>query len=613
MTDEKSLLLRMHPCAQGLSEEDLQAIAKECDLIQCTPGEIIQRANESMTSIYFVVRGGIRQSLLNVRGETVLERCLSSGAQVGALAAASGEPTPLQIEVLEPSMLLRLDYRKALELTRNCDPFRQNLLKMITDSVQSALMRERPKKLARLLCIFHETAATRELTRRIINRLRSLGQSPAVFTDLADWQQMEGVPHRSVIQEGRLISEIEAIEQINSMPDCAPFIFDLNASIDPDRPPKLIEYCEQVYWCVTPENWRSALPRLSALIALAPSWKEKFKIVWLLPGNAPWAPDAPELKALSTRDFKISLDLPAENRGKIMQFGLERIVHEIRGVRIGLALGGGAARGMAHLGVLQALEDHGIIVDMVAGTSAGAMTGIMYASGFKPDYLAESFARDLTPSWFFRNLKNGGYWYLLCKYRRRQFDPMLRKYMENARLEQLAIPAYSVTVDLISGQPLVREMGDAVHAITESINLPVLSQPINRDGCALVDGGIVNNVPANVLVSKGCNFVLAVSVTAQIKREFASNKSDTPTPLMKPASVLQTIMRTYVVQNVNMNSVGVQPAGFVIQPDVSEFDITEFTRAKEMATIGETTANEAIPRLRNLLLKVDPQLFASKQ
>ncbi len=64
--------------------------------------------------------------------------------------------------------------------------------------------------------------------------------------------------------------------------------------------------------------------------------------------------------------------------------GLERIIHALRGVRIGLALGGGAAKGMAHLGVLKALEENGIVVDMIAGTSAGAMTGILYASGMKP-------------------------------------------------------------------------------------------------------------------------------------------------------------------------------------------------------------------------------------
>ena len=104
--------------------------------------------------------------------------------------------------------------------------------------------------------------------------------------------------------------------------------------------------------------------------------------------------------------------------------------------------------------------------------------------------------------------------------------------------------------------------------------------------------------------------MIAVSVTAKIKQEFAKNGPDTTTAKMKSASVLETIMRTYVVQNVNMNSVGVQPADFVIQPDVRDFDITEFSRADEMSAIGAQTAHESLPQLKQLLSRVDSKLFA---
>lgn len=119
----------------------------------------------------------------------------------------------------------------------------------------------------------------------------------------------------------------------------------------------------------------------------------------------------------------------------------------------------------------------------------------------------------------------------------------------------------------------------------------------------------MNNVPANLLVANGCNIVIAASVTKELKPEFASNNPDTPTSKMKSASFIQTLLRTYVVQNVNMNSVGVAPADIVIQPDVTEFDITEFTRAKEMAAIGEETTIAAMPKLKELLAKFDDKVF----
>jgi predicted acylesterase/phospholipase RssA len=295
--------------------------------------------------------------------------------------------------------------------------------------------------------------------------------------------------------------------------------------------------------------------------------------------------------------------------GRSLANGLERLVHDLRGVRVGVALGGGAARGLSHLGVLKVLERSGIVVDMIAGTSAGAMTGVVYASGLDCDHSAHLFSTDLRPSWVFRRLPRGDHWYLLYKYRRGHFDAMLRKYLHDWRLEQLAVPCLSVTVDLVSGTSVVRERGDAAHAVLESINLPVLSVPIVREGQALIDGGLVNNIPADVLVAMGCNFVIAVSVTAKMEKEFCEITPERTTHPGKKPTVVQTILRSLLVQNHSLNARGVQPADVVIETDMRGFDLTAFTRAQEMAAIGEAAGLEAVPRIRQLLTRLDPQLF----
>src|SRR5207253_8096172 len=133
---------------------------------------------------------------------------------------------------------------------------------------------------------------------------------------------------------------------------------------------------------------------------------------WLLEDGSPVATVVPKLRDFASRDFKIAEGPPKLPWGRSVANGLERLVHDLRGVRVGVALGGGAARGMSHLGVLKALERSGIVVDMIAGTSAGAMTGVMYASGLDPDYNARSFAADLRPSWLFRRLRRGDQLYL---------------------------------------------------------------------------------------------------------------------------------------------------------------------------------------------------------
>ena len=394
-----------------------------------------------MDSVYLLIHGRIKQSVIDILGNVLMERHQIAGAQIGALAAALGEPSPMQVEIMEPTTLLRLSYQTVFELTKQHDAFRQNLSRLVGEAVNSTLMREYRKTLPRIIAIFHQSPATRPLSRRLFQRLHDLGQRPFVLTDQPDWLPMDGIPHYCSIQNGRPVSELEIRQKFNELPDRKPIVIDVDAATDIERASTAIEDSEKVFWCVTPDQWNKAVAQLTEIERRAPNWREKINIIWLLPGCSPWAPLAPELKALAIRDFKLSFDELSEQRSRVMVNGFERIIHEMRGVRIGLTLGGGAARGMAHLGVLTALEESGIVVDMIAGTSAGAMTGILYASGMKPEYSVDCFIKDLTPSWLLRQFPNGVYWNLLYNYRRGKFDPMLRKYLKGSRLEQLPIPA----------------------------------------------------------------------------------------------------------------------------------------------------------------------------
>ena len=231
------------------------------------------------------------------------------------------------------------------------------------------------------------------------------------------------------------------------------------------------------------------------------------------------------------------------------------------------------------------------------------MTGTIYSAGFDPEYSTHCFKTDLRPPWFFRQLPGGGYWYLLYKYRFNRFDSMLRKYLQHYRMEQLPVPMATIAVDLVEGEPLVRDTGDAACNILESINLAPLSLPIFKSGQELVDGGLLNNVPANVLALRGCNFVIASTVTAKLEKDFMSVRSQGQPRLSRFFSTIQVIMRQSMIQHYSMNAVGVQPADFVIAPDVTSFDISEFTRADEMATIGKATTLATIGELRTLLAR----------
>jgi predicted acylesterase/phospholipase RssA len=161
----------------------------------------------------------------------------------------------------------------------------------------------------------------------------------------------------------------------------------------------------------------------------------------------------------------------------------------------------------------------------------------------------------------------------------------------------------------VEGEPLVSGAGDATADILESINLPPLALPIIQSGQAFVDGGLLNNVPADVLVAKGCNFVIASTVTAKLEKTFGQAHAKRHWFGGRGVSTIKVIMRQNMIQHRKMNAVGVGPADFVIAPDVTSFDISEFTRADEMARIGEATTNAAVTDLRKMLSRLDSKLF----
>ena len=609
MNDEVIALLKVHEYFQGASDETLQEVARLGRVAQYPAGSIVHEADVVLTTVGFVLRGRLKAVRISPRGDESLFRMIERGEQFGLMVGALGESVPIRVVALEPTTLLRLDYEEAMELTLARPDLRRLWLKTYAGSLRKLFFGAAPKRSAMMLALIHDSPATRPAAERLIKRLCDVGEQLAVLSDSDQRLDSPNVRFRPLREDGRDLTSEEIREQVARWQDANRIIFDVHTYLTPERTARLMELVDRAVYFIPANAADSAIRRLQAIDVPARGWRDKISVAWLLGGDSPVVPAVPNLADLASRDFKIHETPPKLPSGQSLANGLERLVHDLRGVRVGVALGGGAARGLSHLGVLKVLERSGIVVDMIAGTSAGAMTGIMYSAGLDPDYNADSFATDLLPSWIFRHLPQGNYWHLLYKYRRGHFDAMLRKYLHDWRLEQLAVPCLSVTLDLVSGNSVVRERGDAVHAILESINLPVLSVPIVRNGQALIDGGLVNNIPADVLVSMGCNFVIAVSVTSKLETRFCDISPEEPTLSRNKPGLVPTLLRSLLVQNYNLNAFGVQPADVIIEPDATGIDPSEFMKAKELAAIGEAAALEQIPKIRRLLDRLDPQLF----
>jgi predicted acylesterase/phospholipase RssA/CRP-like cAMP-binding protein len=598
--------------ARQLKEEVIQDIAASATLREFQVGQVVFELDSDIDSLYFVVSGRLEGALFDRLGKEMLRDTFQRGSVVGLFSVLLADRSHLHVEALEHTIAIHLGLDDLLRLTAKHRDFQLTVLRIAANLVKHLMMvdRELPKPAA--IAVVHHSDTSRPLTVDLTRRLRQLGESPCVAGDDERWKPEDGTPHRLLFENGVSIGPERIKQLLKEWTSYNRLFIDFRADHSPDDLDRILSYSDVVLWCIQPEDVAAALKVLKAAESSVPRLREKVCMVWILNHDAPAPPYAQELHEFADRDFKTYSGQLQPSQGKLLYQGVERIVHHLRGVRIGLALGGGAARGMAHLGVLKSLEQHGIYVDMLAGTSAGAMVGTLYAAGMDPEYVTRCFTTDLLPPWFFRQLPGSGYWYLLYKYRRHGFDPMLRKYLNNLRMEQLAIPMTTIAVDLVDGVPLVRDSGDATHNILESINLPPLSLPIVQLEQAVVDGGLLNNVPANTLVAKGCNFVIASTVTAKLEKDFMGIRSKKSRGVSKFITTIQVIMRSSMIQSYSMNAVGVEPADFVIAPDVTSFDISEFTRADEMAVIGESTTNESIHQLKGMLSKLDPKLFALK-
>jgi predicted acylesterase/phospholipase RssA/CRP-like cAMP-binding protein len=599
--------LRRLEWARELSEATLTAITNTAEWIEFHAGDVVLEVESEITHVCFLIKGRVQLTLHDSLGKELQKDTYAPGVAIGLIALGSSDRSILHVEAIEPSTGIRLTPSDLLRLAAKHADLQLALFRLAANAAKRYVTVDRSLPKPSIVGIIHHTEASRPLAGRLARRLRDLEESPCIASDDEQWKPDGDIPFK-LVKEGQVRQDILKGWALNGR-----LLIDIRADHSLETMTQLLSYVDIMFWCVRPQDARAAVFLLQGLEKSAPRWRDKVRIVWVLDNKAPIAPYVPEFHELAERDFKLTFDVPGANQNSLLQHGFERIVHHLRGIQIGLALGGGAARGMAHLGVLKALEQHGIYVDMVAGTSAGAMTGTLYAAGLDPDFAAHCFKTDLQPSWFFRHLPGGGYWYLLYKFRRHQFDSMLRKYLGRARMEQLILPMLTISVDLIEGGLVVREVGDATTGILESINLPPLSLPIIESDRALVDGGLLNNVPANVLVARGCNFVIASTVTAKLEKEFGGIGSKGPGPSRRFPSTIQVMMRQTMIQGYNMNSVGVQPADFVIAPDVTSFDISEFTRVDEMALIGEATTNATVANLHKMLCRLDSKLFESSR
>ena len=265
--------------------------------------------------------------------------------------------------------------------------------------------------------------------------------------------------------------------------------------------------------------------------------------------------------------------------------------------KIGLALGSGAARGLAHIGVLEVLEKEGIPIDMIAGTSAGAVVGALYAQG-KDASQVKSLVLDLNwkklASLVDLALPKTGF------IGGRKIKNLLASAIGDIEFSDLKIPLACVATDLGTGEEVVINQGSVLEGIRASISLPVIFTLAKREGRHLLDGGLVNPVPVSILKKMGADFTIAVNVIPDIsERTHLVDKA--PTKGAKEPNIFNVIMQSLYIASYSLVRSSLEGADIVIEPQVAHITAGDFHQAGECILQGNIAAQNCITQIKRRL------------
>jgi NTE family protein len=251
-----------------------------------------------------------------------------------------------------------------------------------------------------------------------------------------------------------------------------------------------------------------------------------------------------------------------------------------RNRKVGLALGGGAARGLAHIGVIKALSQAGIHVDYVAGTSVGSVIGALYCAGYSWQEIKETakhlnWGRLISPTIPVIGLAKTN-----------KLEHFLENLLKKRSFEDLEIPFCAVAVDISTGREVLLKSGSVARAVQASSSIPGIFEPTKIDGMLLVDGGLINNVPSDVVREMGAGLVIAVDLN------YYYPKTGTP------KHILDIIYASLFIIMNNKSNKADKFADYLVAPNLSKYSYYNLKNIDALIARGEESMVSYIPKLK---------------
>lgn len=262
--------------------------------------------------------------------------------------------------------------------------------------------------------------------------------------------------------------------------------------------------------------------------------------------------------------------------------------------KVAVVLGGGAARGFAHVGVLRILEQEKIPIDMIVGTSVGSLIGAMYASNpnsFELEWTSFTLEKDDIFDFSILSSATG-------PVKGDKLEKFVNAKVSSKNIEQLKIPFYAVSADLNTGEPVVFTSGPVCKAVRASCSIPGVFTPLSYDNKQLIDGGVLGNVAPEIARKYGANLVIVVSIDKCIQNKDTGN-------------IISITLQAIDIMSNKIDSYKLKDADVIIAPEIGDVGTMDFTQKKRCMQAGISAAQKAIPEIKKRLEAFNTPVNAS--
>jgi NTE family protein len=549
--------LRNFPLLAGIGDAALKRLLSEANWFGLPGGMLLKRDGENNQALFLVVTGSLGVFVDDEKGKRRLVAHVPAGETVGEMSLISGEPHSAQLVALRDTELLRISAEGFDSLIARHPLVMRNLMRVIVHRLQETTRHRsdasRPKTFA--IVPLQEGLSQAKIAHRLAAALTEMGSKAAVLDaaaaeQSAEWFNAFEASHDVVFYRGD--TPTSPWTQLCLRQADRVFLLARSDQPLPLRPLDMPAFKERA----------TGLPEL---LLLHPHGR---------------AEDLPEHFAIRSGLFESHHHIRHGNEDDVW-----RLARFIAGRAVGLVLAGGGARGFAHIGIIKALTEAHVPFDRLGGTSMGAIV----AAGLALEWGLEELTERMRAVFVTANPLNDYTIPLIALVRGRKVSMLLREHFGDIRIEEMPKPFFCVSSDLTSGRIHVHRSGPLWRALRASVALPGILPPVTHHGHLLVDGGVMNNLPVDVMAQRPHGPIVACDVTGEVDLRVADSRyGERPIwwlisqRMRGTPSILSILMRSGTVGSEAQRKLVRDQADYLFEPpleDVGLRDWKKFDRA----------------------------------